>query len=203
MGFVFLGIAALNLIGITGAVVVMIAHGFLAALTFALAGHLYQQTGTLEIAQFGGLLRRLPFIGTVLIMAAFAGCGLPGFANFAGEVTVFFGAWQAFPGLTVLAGWGALIIGAIYLLRAVRNILHGPMTEKWSELADAANPWRKTPFVLLVACLLIFGCFPRLLTDKIQPPAREIVDALNKTHQSVPEKSQIIQAAINKQAKPE
>src|SRR5215469_14937939 len=83
MGFVFLGIASLTLIGVTGAVVVMIAHGFLAALTFALSGYIYQQTGTLEIKEFGGLLRRLPFIGTVVIMAAFAGCGLPGFANFA------------------------------------------------------------------------------------------------------------------------
>ena len=85
MGFVFLGIASLSLIGVTGAVLVMIAHGFLAALTFALNGYLYQQTGTLEMKQLGGLLRKLPFIGTALVMAAFAGCGLPGFANFAGE----------------------------------------------------------------------------------------------------------------------
>src|SRR6267142_2827413 len=197
MGFVFLGLAALNVIGITGAVVVMIAHGFLAALTFGLAGYLYQQAGTLEIAEFGGLLRRLPFIGTLMIMAAFAGCGLPGFANFAGEVTVFFGAWKAFPAVTVFACWGALIIGAIYLLRAVRNILQGPLNEKWSNFADAANPWRKAPFVMLVACLIIFGCFPRLLTDKIQPRAQEIVDALNGPHELVPPKTPIIQAAAD------
>ena len=75
----------------------MIAHGFLAALTFGLSGYLYQQTGTLQMDRLGGLLRRLPFIGAALMMAAFAGCGLPGFANFAGEITVFFGAWKAFP----------------------------------------------------------------------------------------------------------
>src|SRR5260370_1091529 len=86
MGFVFLGIATLNLIGITGAVVVMIAHGFLAALTFGLSGFIYQQTGTLEMDQLGGLFRRLPFIGAARIMAHFAHCGLPGFANFAGEI---------------------------------------------------------------------------------------------------------------------
>lgn len=194
MGFVFLGLAALNLVGITGAVVVMVAHGFLAALTFGLAGYLYQHTGTLEIERFGGLLRRLPFIGTVLIMAAFAGCGLPGFANFAGEVTVLFGAWKVFPAVTVLACWGALIIGAIYLLRAVRNMLHGPVSEEWSNLVDAANPWRKAPFVILVSCLIIFGCFPRLLTDKIQPPAQEIVDALNTSHDTIPAKTPEIQA---------
>ena len=97
MGFVFLGIATLNLIGVSGAVLVMIAHGFLAALTFGLSGYLYQQTGTLQMDRLGGLLRRLPFIGAALMMAAFAGCGLPGFANFAGEITVFFGAWKSLP----------------------------------------------------------------------------------------------------------
>ena len=175
MGFVFLGIATLNLVGVTGAVVVMIAHGFLAALNFGLNGYLYQQTCTLELNELGGLLRRLPFIGAALIMAAFAGCGLPGFANFAGEVTVFFGAWQSFRAVTVLACWGALIIGGVYMLRAVRAMLHGPLPEKWAQLADAPNFWRKTPFVLLLAALLVFGFFPSLLTNKIQPSLEPIV----------------------------
>jgi NADH-quinone oxidoreductase subunit M len=138
-----------------------------------------------------------------MIMAAFAGCGLPGFANFAGEVTVFFGAWKVFPRVTVLACWGTLIIGAIYLLRAVRNILHGPSSNKWNELADAANPLRKAPFVLLVACLFIFGCFPRLLTEKIQPRAQEIVDALNRRPETIPSKVPVIQAAMEKSTNPE
>src|SRR6266850_933363 len=169
MGFVFLGIASLNLIGVTGAVLVMIAHGFLAALTFGLSGYVYQQTGTLEMDKLGGLLRKLPFIGSGLIMAAFAACGLPGFANFAGEATVFFGAWRAFRLVTILACWGALMIGALYLLRAVRVMLHGPLTEQWVSINDAPHLWRKAPFILLLASLLVFGCFPRLLTDKIVP----------------------------------
>src|SRR5205807_2406173 len=76
MGFVLLGIASLNLVGVTGAVVVMIAHGLLAALTFGLSGYLHQHTKTLEMAQLGGLLQRLPFIGAVMVMAMLAGCGL-------------------------------------------------------------------------------------------------------------------------------
>lgn len=168
MGFVFLGIATLNLVGVTGAVLVMIAHGFLAALTFGLNGYVYSQTGSLELSQLGGLLRRLPFIGSALIMAAFAGCGLPGFANFAGEITVLFGAWKVFPLVTILACWGALIIGAVYMLRAVRTILHGPVPERWAKVADAPHLWRKAPYLVLLACLVTFGVFPALLTDKIQ-----------------------------------
>ena len=172
MGFVFLGIATLSLIGVTGAVVVMIAHGFLAALTFGLNGYIYQQTGTLQMDELGGLIRKLPFIGSVLVMAAFAGCGLPGFANFVGEVTVLFGAWKVFPHVTIFACWGALIIGALYMLRALRRMLYGQLPEKWTGVTDASNPWRKVPFVLLLACLMVFGFFPSLLTDKIQPDVK-------------------------------
>jgi len=177
MGFVFLGIATLTLIGVTGAVLVMIAHGFLAALTFGLNGYIYQHTRTLEMDQLGGLLRRLPFIGGAVMMAAFAGCGLPGFANFAGEVTVFFGAWKVFPAVTVLACWGALMVGAVYMLRAVRTVMQGPLPDRWAEVADAPHIWRKLPFVALLAGLLIFGCFPRLLADKIQPVAAGLLPA--------------------------
>lgn len=175
MGFVFLGIATLSLVGVTGAVLVMIAHGFLAALTFGLSGYIYQQTGTLQMDQLGGLFRRLPFIGAALIMAAFAGCGLPGFANFAGEITVFFGAWRSHQTVTILACWGALLVGAIYMLRAVRAMLQGPLPEKWASIIDAPHLWRKTPFVILLTALLVFGFLPRLLTDKIAPSVNERV----------------------------
>jgi NADH-quinone oxidoreductase subunit M len=175
MGFAFLGIASLSLVGVTGTVVIMIAHGLLAALTFALSGYLYQQTHTLDMDQMGGLLRRLPFIGAALVMAALAGCGLPGFANFVGEAMVFFGAWKAFPLVTGLACWGALVIGAVYMMRAVRNILHGPLPERWAELADAPHVWRKLPFALLLTSLILFGCFPGVLTETIKPGAEIVV----------------------------
>jgi NADH-quinone oxidoreductase subunit M len=110
-------------------------------------------------------------------MAALAGCGLPGFANFVGEVTVFFGAWQvpALRVVTVLAVWGAAIIGAVYMLRAVRAVLHGTdRTSAWN-VVDA-SPWRKLPFVILLASLLVFGFFPKLLTEKVKPVTEQIVN---------------------------
>jgi NADH-quinone oxidoreductase subunit M len=174
MGFIFLGIASLSLIGISGAVLIMIAHGFLAALTFALTGYIYQQTGTLQMNELGGLCRRLPFIGTALLMAAMAGCGLPGFANFVGEVTVFFGAWKSFPAITMMALWGALVIGGVYMTRAIRTVLHGPLPDKWNSLTDAGL-WRKLPYTILLASLLVFGFWPRLLTDKINPSAEKLM----------------------------
>ncbi len=187
MGFAFLGIASLSLVGITGTVVVMVAHGFLAALTFAISGYLYQHTGTLEMNEMGGLLRRLPFIGTALVMAALAGCGLPGFANFVGEVMVFFAAWETARWVTVLAIWGGLLIGAVYMLRAVRAILHGELADRWASLDDASSVWRRLPFALLLTGLLLFGFVPRLLTDKIKPVAQQIVVATGGEKSALPD----------------
>lgn len=179
MGFVFLGIASLNLIGVTGAVVIMVAHGFLAALTFGLSGFIYHHTGTLVMSELGGLARKMRFIGVAFVMAAMAGCGLPGFLNFWGEITVFFGAWAepALRVVVVLAIWGALIIGAVYMLRAVRTVMHGPLDETRAYAPSVADAtlWRKLPYALLIASLLVFGFFPRLLTEKIKPVTEQIV----------------------------
>jgi NADH-quinone oxidoreductase subunit M len=76
--------------------------------------------------------------------------------------------------VSVLAIWGAVIIGAVYMLRVVRAAMHGPMPEKWANVSDA-NAWRKLPYALLLASLLVFGFSPRLLTDKIKPITEQIV----------------------------
>jgi NADH-quinone oxidoreductase subunit M len=178
MGFAFLGLASLNLIGVTGAVLVMIAHGLLAALTFGLSGYLRHAAGTLEMESLGGLLRKLPFVGTAMIMAMLAGCGLPGFANFTGEVSVLFGAWQSGlghpPRFVAVAAWGALVVGAIYMLRAVRHIWHGPMVDLAAPLTDA-NAWRRLPFVLLLGALIGFGVFPGVLANRIKASVEPII----------------------------
>ena len=180
MGFVFLGIASMSLIGLSGAILVMIAHGFLAALCFALSGYLWDQKKTLEMEQYGGLLRQTPFVGALLVMAMMAGCGLPGFANFAGEVTVLFGAWDSLSGVVVGTAWGALVIGALYALRAVRRLLHGPIGAQSEAMSDLPHYWAKLPYVLLVGCLLIFGIFPGLLTEKIRGSMDGVVATMEK-----------------------
>ena len=191
MGFIFLGIASLNVIGLTGAVLVMIAHGLLAALAFGLSGHLYQQHGSLDMTRMGGLLRKMPLAGTALLMAMMAGCGLPGFANFAGEITIFFAAWSAgFQTITVIAAWSALVIGGLYMLRAIRNILHGSQGEDWDNASDA-KPLVTTAFGLLLAMLLVFGFAPNLLTKRINGEVKKIV-RLAKPEGAAPEKVEVV-----------
>lgn len=202
MGFAFLGIACANVIGVTGAVVIMVAHGFLAALQFGLVGYLRSQTGTLEMAQLGGLAKSMPFVGTVLMMAMLAGCGLPGFLNFVGEVLVFFGAWQSMPWPTILAVWGGLILGGVYMLRCIRTVMHGALPDRWSKVSDANGIWRRLPFAGLIGVLLLLGCFPSLLVSRVEPAVRSLTPQHVLRHGRMAS-STGVQAAATKPNEPE
>ncbi|MBX3731309.1 MAG: NADH-quinone oxidoreductase subunit M [Verrucomicrobiae bacterium] len=175
MGFVFLGLASVSLIGITGAVVVMVAHALLAPLEFALGGHLRRQTGTLDLGSLGGLMRTMPFIGAALVAALLAGCGVPGFASFAGELTVMFGVWKALPWFVVAAAWGGLILGGVYMLRAIREVAHGPAPETGAAGGDVTWTGR-VPYLVLLLPMIFFGVAPFTLVDRIRPSAAWVVE---------------------------
>jgi NADH-quinone oxidoreductase subunit M len=180
MGYIFLGIAAANVIGLNGAAVLMFAHGISIALLFAIAGEIRRRTGTLVFADLGGLGKVMPFAGFAFGIATFASIGLPGFANFAAEIMIFFGAfrvgadWQGFhlfQVATALALWG-VVISAVYMLRAYRAIFMGsPNPEsfrRWNALPALARTLR-LPLVLLIAATLIVGFFPNSLLHLLRP----------------------------------
>ncbi len=181
MGFVFLGISSLSLIGVTGAITVMVAHGFLAALTFGLTGYLADRGKSLELDQMGGILKSMPAIGSFLVLALMAGCGLPGFANFVGEAMVLFGSWSSFSMITIFGVWAGLVIGAVYMLRALRRALHGPLASNYEGVADASGIGAKAPYLILIVFLTLFGVFPRMLTDKISPAVESSLDLMKST----------------------
>ncbi len=174
MGFIFLGLASVSVIGVTGAVLIMVAHALLAALEFGLGGYLYRHAGTLELDKLGGALRQMPFIGTALVAALLAGCGVPGFANFAGELAVLFGVWPSMPWHVVAAAWGGLILGGVYMLRAIRKVAHGPINDTLQKAPDAGCMDR-VPYLVLLAALVYFGVAPGSLADRIRPSAEQIV----------------------------
>src|SRR6184192_2517598 len=94
MGYIFLGIACANILGVTGATTLMFAHGLSIALLFAIAGELRRRTGTLVFDELGGLGKVMPFASLAFGFGVFAAIGLPGLANFAGEIMIFFGAFK-------------------------------------------------------------------------------------------------------------
>ena len=177
MGYVLLGIACLNPIGLNGAVLLMFAHGLMTAMAFATVGHVYDQTHTRVISEWGGLARRIPFIATVFTIAALASSGLPGFANFVSELLVFFGAWNSYR-LAALAAIFGIVITAFYMLRAVRTAFFGPLNPRWAGIEDA-TAFEKVPYLILLAGLLIIGFWPRFLLDIISSSTGTVLSHLN------------------------
>jgi NADH-quinone oxidoreductase subunit M len=184
MGYIFLGIASANILGTTGAAALMFAHGLSIALLFAIAGEIRKRTGTLVFDDLGGLAKVMPFAGLAFGFAAFAAIGLPGFANFAGEIMIFFGAFQngwemqrfhIFQVATVLALWG-VVVSAVYMLRAYRQTFMGTMAERWSNLVDLRTSLR-VPVALLVAALLWYGFFPQTFVRFVTPAFKTYLSA--------------------------
>jgi NADH-quinone oxidoreductase subunit M len=184
MGYVVLGIASANILGVTGATVLMFAHGLSIALLFAIAGELRRRTGTLVLDDLGGLGKVMPFAGLAFGLGAFAAIGLPGFANFAAEVMIFFGAfkngWEMerfhlFQIATVLGLWG-VVISAVYMLRAYRKTFMGTLTARWKDLVDL-RPGLRVPVTLLVGAALCYGFFPQSFVRIIAPAFRPYLSA--------------------------
>ncbi|GJM20911.1 MAG: NADH dehydrogenase subunit M [Planctomycetota bacterium] len=184
MGYVLLGVASLTTFGLTGAVFLMFAHGVMTALAFSLIGFFYDQTHTRMLDDLGGLMRKIPFVGVCFVMMAMASLGLPGFANFASELMVIVGSWERYPIPTMIALFG-LVIGATYLLRAVRAVFLGDMDPKWEKLQDARTPFQRAPFLLLLGVLIFFGCFPWFMTDMIKTGVEPIISSLHVAEQNL------------------
>lgn len=177
MGYIFLGFAGglLNQLSATGATLLMFAHGLSVAALLGLAGQIRQRTGTLEFSELGGLGRVTPVAGLLFGFATMASLGLPGFANFAGEILIFFGAFASggeqpfnlFQITTVVAVWG-VVISALYGLRAYRAVYFGAMPDRWKGLTDLGLSPRLAIGLLLLV-LLVVGFHPQLLVNYLTP----------------------------------
>jgi len=174
MGFVMLGLATLNTIGLDGAVLQMFSHGIIAGLLFGVVGRMvYDRThtrdfGDLETMQVGKLL---PFAGVTFVIAGVASMGLPGFSGFVAELQVLMGAWAVFPKMTILAGVG-ILVGVAYTLRAVQKGFYSDAPPKPVDHDHPMEPIsvpERFGAVMLIGASLVVGLCPNLLMNWIEP----------------------------------
>ena len=180
MGYIFLAIAALiampsNPLAEPAAVLLMFAHGISIALLFGLADRIERSTGSLDFTDLGGLAKSTPSLAFLFGIGAMASIGLPGLANFAGEVLVFLSTFQNYNGTAglnpvqitcILAIWG-VVISAVYMLRAYRRVFHGPTVKATESAADLTIADR-IPALLLILSLLAVGLYPNLLLNLLK-----------------------------------
>lgn len=182
MGYAFLGIAAMSVVGVGGAVLMMVAHGLSVALLFLLSTCIYHRTHTFDLTEMGGLARHTPVLAAFFVAATMASIGLPGFANFWGELTLFVAIWTFSPWVAAGAVAG-VVITAIYALRAVARVFFGPPTEAFSRVVAHVAPvdlrWsERVPALLLLGLLLFIGFWPRSVSAPLHSALGSLAPAL-------------------------
>ena len=182
-GFVLLGIGMLTQTSITGAVLQMVSHGLMTALFFAAIGMIYSRTHTRMVEQLGGLLKVMPFISTVFVIAGLCSLGLPGFSGFVAEITVFMGSWQnpdQWYRLATILACASIVVTAVYILRAAGKSLMGPITDHhFNSISDATWNERMAAGVLITGIVAI-GIAPFWLYQLITPGTEFIIQHLGK-----------------------
>ena len=172
MGYVFVGLGTMNVIGWSGAVLQMFAHGVMTALFFLLIGGLYDQAHNRDIPNFSGMARQMPLWTIFFTIAGLASLGLPGLSGFVAEVHIFIGVFRAYPVVGVLAVITAAIT-ATYILRMFAQAFYGEPTPRWSGLSDITWPERASSAVLIGA-ILVFGLWPAPWVNRISETVRAI-----------------------------
>jgi NADH-quinone oxidoreductase subunit M len=173
LGFILLGAASGNAVGLNGAVFQQVSHGLYSALLFILVGVIAARTGTRRIEDLGGLAARMPWAGGLLALGALAAMGLPGLAVFISEFMSIMGVYATFPVQGALAALG-IILSAMYLLYMLARVIFGPIERPAYEEITDAGPAEMASIVPLAVLLVVLGVFPALLMS-IQRPAVDAV----------------------------
>lgn len=181
MGYCFLGIVCLmspsgSATGIGGALLLMFAHGLSIALLFMLSTSVFRRTHTYDLGAMGGLAQKTPALAALFIASMLAGIGLPGFANFWGELSIFIALWHYNPWMLALAALG-VILSAVYGLRAVAKIFFKePSVDLQPHFNNASDIgfWERLPALILLIALLWVGFWPKTLTRYINPSVEKL-----------------------------
>src|SRR3954447_4392395 len=163
MGLITLGLFATNDLGVDGAVLQMVNHGLVSAALFLLAGAVEHRTGTGLFSQLGGLARGRPALATLVMTAGILSLAVPLSANFAGEFLILAGVFSHGWGWAVV-GAAAIVLAAMYMLRAISGVLHREVGPAVSDAALDLRPAELGFVVPLVACVLVLSAWPAAIS---------------------------------------
>ncbi len=181
-GLVLFALLMMNKTAMNGAIIQMISHGLMTALFFALIGMIYGRTHTRMINEMGGLMKIVPFLGVVYVIAGLASLGLPGLSGFVAEMTIFVGAYQhvdLFYRIVTITVTTSIVITAVYILRVVGILLLGPLPENRYEKFRDAEWFERISTVTLVLAIVAIGVAPLWLSDMIGHSLTPIITKLS------------------------
>jgi NADH-quinone oxidoreductase subunit M len=159
MGFVTVGIFAMNQQAVTGAIIQMLSHGVVSAALFLCVGVVYDRMHSRDIATYGGLVHRMPKYAAVFMLFTLASVGLPGTSGFVGEILVLVGVFQVNTWVCALIATG-MILGAAYMLYLYRRVIFGELTKESLKSIRDLNLREIAVFAPLVFVVLWMGIYP-------------------------------------------
>jgi NADH-quinone oxidoreductase subunit M len=174
LGFVMLGIFALTVQSVQGALMVMINHGLSTGALFLLIGMIYERRHTRLIDDFGGIARVVPMFAVMLTFVTLCSIAVPGTNGFIGEFLVLIGSFRTYPVLSLIATT-VIIVAAAYLLWAIQRILFNPLDKPVNEHIPDLNRRELLVMVPLVAAMLWIGVYPAPILRRMQPAAEQFV----------------------------
>ena len=180
MGFVTLGFFMFNETGMQGAVVQMVSHGFVAGAMFLCIGVLYDRLHTRQIADYGGVINRMPKFAALFLLFSMANAGLPATSGFVGEFLVILGAVQFDFWIGLLAAT-ALIWGAGYSLWMYKRVVFGPVANPSVDKMEDVNRREFWLLMLMAALVLFMGIYPKFFTDLIQVSVEQLLTHVSQT----------------------
>ena len=187
LGFVMLGIFALTVQSVQGAVMVMISHGISTGALFFLIGMIYERRHTREIAAYGGIARVIPLFGTLLVIVALSSIGVPGTNGFIGEFLVLIGSFRTYPMLAVIAST-VVILAAAYLLWAVQRVIFNALDKPENAHIPDLNRRELALMLPLIAAIIWLGVYPAPVLRRTEAAAERfvrLVEARSSMEQAV------------------
>ncbi len=174
LGFVMLGIWALTLQSVQGALMVMINHGISTGALFFLVGMLYERRHSRLIEAFGGIAKVVPLFAAALTIVSLSSIGLPSTNGFVGEFLVLIGAFRTYPVPATIAAAG-VIVAAMYLLPALQRVIYNPLDKPENEKLADLSPRELAVLVPLIACIVWIGVYPKPILQRTEPAAQQLI----------------------------
>jgi NADH-quinone oxidoreductase subunit M len=175
LGFVMLGLFAMNAIGVQGAVIQMINHGLSTGALFFICGMIYERRHTYEIAELGGLSAAMPAFATIFMIVTLSSIGLPGLNGFVGEFLILAGMFQTHPYLAGAATVG-VILAAYYMLRMYGRVMFGPVDREANRALPDLAARELTILVPFVVLIVWIGVYPKPFLDRSAPSVERFVE---------------------------
>ena len=168
LGFVMLGLFALNMQGVQGGIYQMLSHGLSTGALFLMVGMIYDRRHTRMIEEFGGLWKQMPVFSALLLVVTFSSIGLPGLNGFVGEFLILLGSFSVTPRWTAVAATG-VILGAIYMLWMFRRVIFGPLNNPENQKLQDLNCREWVILAPIIFLILFMGVYPQPFLSRMQP----------------------------------